>query len=179
MATKSTIYGTTLGRGFATSGTKTTRLPYRAGSGGLQRTRTGQDDYSSLLADFQAREAGALEANKAREAEIRGIYGDIIGQQSGAFREAGLADIEEAKTRAVGAGTQQMISSGLYGTTTAASLPIQAEAQAQRSRLKLEDIIQQRTTEAKLGLAGFSERIETPYPDYNLLLQSMIAKEQR
>jgi len=149
------------------------------GGSGLHRTVGGTDDYSSLLADFHTRETGALEANIAREAEILGIYGDIIGQTGGAFREAGLADIEQAKTTAVGAGTQQLISSGLYGTTTAASIPMQAEAQAQRSRLKLEDIIQQRTTEAKLGLAGFAERIETPFPDYNLLLQSMIAKEQR
>ncbi|MBE3036947.1 MAG: hypothetical protein IMZ70_07715, partial [Candidatus Atribacteria bacterium] len=34
----------------------------------------------------------------------------------------------------------------------------------------------QRTNEAKLGLAGFSERIETPYPDYNTLMQAMIAQ---
>ena len=131
---------------------------------------------SSLYADMQKREAGALAANKAREAEIRGIYGEIIGQGQGAARTAGLAEIEKGKTQAVGAGTQQMISSGLYGTTTAASLPVQAENQASLSRLKLEDMLTQRTTQAKLGLAGFAERIETPYPDYNMLMQAMIAQ---
>jgi len=134
---------------------------------------------SSLYQDFQKREAGALEANKKREAEIRGIYGDIIGQGQGAARTAGLAEIERGKTQAVGAGTQQMISSGLYGTTTAASLPVQAENQASLSRLKLEDMLRERTNTAKLGLAGFSERIETPYPDYGMLMQAMAAQGSR
>jgi len=136
---------------------------------------------ASLYQDFLKRETGAREANIAREKEIRGIYEQEIAQyqEGGAFRQAGLADIERAKTRAVGAGTQQMISSGLYGTTTAASIPVQAEAQAGQARLKLEDILQQRVTEAKKGLAGFVERIETPYPDYSMLMQAMIAQGQR
>lgn len=136
----------------------------------------GQNGSSNLQTQFEKREAGALAANKARETEIRGIYGDIIGQGQGAARTAGLAEIEQAKTRAVGAGTQQMISSGLYGTTTAASIPVQAEQTAGFQRLKLEDMLQQRTNQAKLGLAGFAERIETPYPDYNMLMNAMIAK---
>ena len=132
----------------------------------------------NLYQQYQQRETTAGAANIAREQEIRGIYGGIIGQyeKGGAARTAGLADIEKTKTRAIGAGTQQMISSGLYGTTTAASIPVQAENQASLSRLKLEDILQQRTTQAKLGLAGFVERIENPYPDYNMLMQAMIAQ---
>jgi hypothetical protein len=146
------------------------------GGGGSGR---GGINYSSLYADFQKRETGAREANVARETEIRGIYDEAIGQGQGAFRTAGLADIERSKTRAVGQGTQQLISSGLYGTTTAASIPVQAENQAALSRLKLEDIIQQRTTELKLGKAGFVERIEDPYPDYNQLIQAMAAGASR
>lgn len=147
----------------------------RASSGG------GGINYASLIADFQKREESARAANIKREREIRGIYGQEIAQyeEGGAFKAAGLADIERAKTQAVGAGTQQMISSGLYGTTTAASIPVQAEAQAGQARLKLEDILQQRVTQAKRGLAGFVERIETPYPDYNMLLRASIAQGQR
>ena len=147
---------------------------------GVRKAGGAEGDYASLLAGFQEREAGALASNKAREQEIRGIYGDIIGQyeEGGAFREAGLADIERTKTKAVGAGTQQMISSGLYGTTTAAAIPVQAEAQAGQARLKLEDLLQQRTTQAKLGLGSFVERIEEPYPDYNQLLQASSAQAQ-
>jgi len=134
--------------------------------------------YQSITEDFQRREKQAREANIKREREIRNIYGTIISQYEtgGAFKVAGLADIERTKTRAVGAGTQQMISSGLYGTTTAAAIPVQAEAQAGYARLKLEDILQQRTTEAQRDLAGFAERIETPYPDYQVLMQAMAAQ---
>lgn len=136
---------------------------------------------SSLYAGFQKREEAAREANLAREKEIRGIYGDIIGQYEtgGAAKTAGLAEIEQGKTRAIGAGTQQMISSGMYGTTTAASIPIQAEQTAGLQRLKLEDMLQQRTNQAKLGLAGFAERIETPYPDYSMLMNAYIAQGSR
>ena len=136
-------------------------------------------NYSALYRDFQKREKGALAANVKRETEVRGIYDQLIGQGQGAFRTAGLADIEQSKTRAIGSGTQQMISSGLFGTTTAASIPVQAENQAALSRLKLEDIIQQRTSELKLGKAGFVERIEDPYPDYNMLIQAMAAGASR
>jgi len=145
------------------------------------QAESGRANLAALYQDFLKRETGAREANIAREKEIRGIYGQEIAQyeEGGAFKAAGLADIERAKTRAIGAGTQQMISSGLYGTTTAASIPVQAEQTAGLQRLKLEDILQQRTTEAKRGLAGFVERVETPYPDYNMLMQAMIAQGQR
>ena len=135
-------------------------------------------DYTSLVAGFEEREAGTLASQKARETEIRDLYGGMVSQyeEGGAFREAGLADIERTKTKAVGAGTQQMISSGLYGTTTAAAIPVQAEAQAGQSRLKLEDLLQQRTTQAKLGLGSFIERIQEPYPDYSQLLQASAAQ---
>jgi len=150
-------------------------------SSGSRGGRGGGINLASLYQDFQKREEGARAANIAREKEIRGIYGQEISQyeEGGAFKEAGLADIERTKTRAVGAGTQQMISSGLYGTTTAASIPVQAEAQAGQARLKLEDILQQRVTQAKGKLAGFVERIETPYPDYSMLMNAMIAQGSR
>lgn len=145
---------------------------------GSKTTTTQKSPYVDLVSGFQEREAAARAANIKREQEIRGIYGDIIGQyeEGGAFREAGLADIERTRTRAIGAGTQQMISSGLYGTTTAAAIPVQAEAGARQARLRLEDVLEQRTTEAKKGLASFAERIETPYPDYGLLVQAMMAQ---
>lgn len=142
------------------------------------RSARGGIDYS-LYADTQKREADALAANVGRETEIRGIYDQLISRDQGAFRTAGLADIERSKTRAIGTGTQQLISSGLYGTTTAGAIPVQAEGRAAQSRLRLEDIIQQRQAELKLGKAGFVERIEDPYPDYSLLVQAMAAGASR
>lgn len=153
-------------------------IDYRKPAPRQTRSGGGSSYLDSLYRNFQTRETGAREANVARETEVRGTYDELIGQGQGAFRTAGLADIERGKTQAIGAGTQQMISSGLYGTTTAASIPVQAENQASLSRLKLEDIIQQRQSQLKLGKAGFVERIEDPYPDYGLLVQAMAARAQ-
>lgn len=150
--------------------------PSMSGGGGSFGGGGGRFDYASLLADFEKRETGALADNKARETEIRGTYDELIGQGQGAARTAGLAEIERGKTQAIGAGTQQMISSGLYGTTTAASIPVQAENQAALGRVKLEDMLTQRTNELKLGKAGFVERIEQPYPDLSMLMNAMIAQ---
>jgi hypothetical protein len=139
---------------------------------------TGGFNYSDLIADFQKREEDALAANRAAEAEIRGTYGGIIGQyeEGGAFREAMLDEIELTKGKEVGAATQANISGGLFGSTVQGSAATIAENRASRSRVKLEDMLQTRTNEAKLGLASFVERIDRPYPDYNLLVQAMIAQ---
>lgn len=132
----------------------------------------------TLYKNFTQRETEAKAANLKREQEVRQTYSNLIAQSEtgGAAKVAGLADIERGKTQAIGAGTQQMISSGLYGTTTAASVPVQAENQASYQRLKLEDILQQRTQGLKLGQAEFVERIQNPYPDYSALIQAMIAQ---
>lgn len=147
----------------------------------VNRYNSSGANYGALLRDFQRRETGAREANLAGEREIRGTYDELISRSEGggALRTAGLADIERGKTQAIGAGTQQMISSGLYGTTTAASIPVQAENQASLQRLKLEDLLEQRTSALKLGKAGFIERIERPYPDYSMLMNAMIAAGSR
>ena len=151
-----------------------------AGQLGSPRKPLAKPSYLDFLQQStEKREAGALASNVKRETEIRGTYDQLIGQGQGAFRTAGLADIERGKTQAIGSGMQQMVSSGMFGTTTAASIPVQAENQASLSRLKLEDIIQQRQTELKLGKAGFVERIEDPYPDYNQLIQAMAAQASR
>lgn len=132
----------------------------------------------SLISDMQTREQEALDKNKAREVEIRGIYDSLItkSRTGGAAKVAGLADIEQSKKKAIGGGLQQMVSSGLYGTTVASSIPVQAENQASLSRLKLEDLLEQRTQNLELNKSSFVERIENPYPDYNLLTQAVIAQ---
>jgi len=136
----------------------------------------------SLASQYQKMEKEAKRANVAREKEIRNIYSNILNQISGSessLRAAGLADIERQAGQLVGQETQQMISSGLYGTTTAAAIPRNVATSFTRpSRLKLEDLLASRKREAQLGLAGFVERIETPYPDYNALMQAQIAAMQ-
>jgi hypothetical protein len=131
-----------------------------------------------IYLDTQKREADAIAANKKREAEIRGMYDKLLStyKEGGAMRELGMAEIEKGKTQAIGSGTQQMISSGLYGTTTAASIPVRAEADASMNRLRLEDMLQQRITDLELGKAGFVERINEPMPDMSMLYQAMFAQ---
>ena len=128
-----------------------------------------------IVENFETREKAALAANKARESEIRNIYTSILGQDYNAAREAGMSEIARGERQAVGQGTQQMISSGLYGTTTAATIPMQAGKVATEQRLKLEDVLQQRKTENQKDMANFIERIEQPYPDYGMLMQAMAA----
>jgi len=134
----------------------------------------------SLTEQYKKMEAEAKAKNVAREKEIRGIYTDILNAISGSessLRAAGLADIERQAGQLVGQETQQMISSGLYGTTTAAAIPRNVATSFTRpARLKLEDLLATRKREAQLGLAGFVERIETPYPDYNALMQAQVAQ---
>lgn len=132
------------------------------------------------LYDIYSKMAGeAKAANVKRETEIRDIYADIINSISGSnesLRAAGLKDIESQANKAIGQQTQNLISSGLYGTTTAAAVPTQVATQfTQPARLKLEDFLSSRKREAQLGLAGFIERIENPYPDYSALMQAEIA----
>ena len=122
--------------------------------------------------------SSALEANTKRQAQIEGIFDEIIARYSpgGIFGKSYLQQLEGQKTRDVGAGMQSLISSGLSGTTTTAGLPQKWEAEVGApSRLKLEDLMMERLSGAQTQKAGFLERIEEPYPDMNPLLQASIA----
>lgn len=110
----------------------------------------------------------AKQANEQRYAQAMSIYDEIIKryQPGGTFGKAALGQLEKQKTRDVGRETQQMISSGLYGTTTTAGLPTKWEAEVGApSRLRLEDIMMERLSQAQVGKAGFIERREDVYPD--------------
>lgn len=124
------------------------------------------------MADFMAQisqqYAEAKRANEMRYGQAMSIYDEIIKryQPGGGFGKAALGLLEKQKTRDVGGQTQQMISSGLYGTTTTAGLPSKWEAEVGApSRLRLEDIMMERLSQAQVGKAGFIERREDEYPD--------------
>ena len=134
--------------------------------------------YGGLIGQIGTQQASAKRANLQRYAQMMDIYNKIIArvQPGGTFEKAGLGEIEKAKTKGVGQETQQMISSGMYGTTTAAGIGRGWEADVGApARLRLEDIMEQRLTTAQLGKAGAIERREDVYPDYSSLLQ-MIAR---
>lgn len=110
----------------------------------------------------------ARRANEMRYAQAMSIYDEIIKryQPGGTFGQAALGQLEKQKVRDVGKETQQMISSGLYGTTTTAGLPGKWEAEVGApARLRLEDIMMERLSQAQIGKAGFIERREDVYPD--------------
>jgi len=149
-------------------------------TGGQTRLRVGSrppvPQYGGLISQVGAQQASAKQANIQRRKQIESIYGRMMGmvQPGGAFEKRGLADIERQKTKGVGREMQQMISSGMYGTTTAAGTGRRWEADVGApARLRLEDIMQQRQLGIMGQKAGFLERIEDVYPDYSSLLQML------
>jgi len=142
------------------------------------RGTSNGDGYGDLLKQFEATAEKARLSNLERAEQIKAIHGEIIRryEPGGPFEEKGLAMLKKQKRRDVGAEMQQMISSGLYGTTTAAGAPRRwEEAVGEPGRMRLEDIMMQRLSQAQLGMAGFMERIEEPYPDYGALMQATAA----
>lgn len=140
------------------------------------RTTYHAPSYSGLVGQIGAESAAAKKANITRQKRIEKLYSEMLGmvRPGGAFEKRGLADIERQKTRGIGHEIQQMISGGLYGTTTAAGVGRRWEAEVGApARLRLEDVMQQRQLGVMGQKAGFLERIEDVYPDYSMLLQML------
>lgn len=153
----------------------TRTVPSHSYTTGYQRKQS-RPNYSGLISGFQQQAAGARQANLARQQRIESIYSSMLEryQPGGAFEKGGLAQIESARTKGVGREQQQMISSGLFGTTTAASVGRRWEADVGApARLRLEDIMGQRRTGIQQQKAGFLERIQQPYPDYSALMNAI------
>jgi len=132
--------------------------------------------YAGAISQVSRQQASARQANVKRQKRIEGLF-DMMSKMvspGGAFEKRGLADIEAQKKKGVGQETQQMISSGMYGTTTAAGAGKRWEASVGApARLRLEDIMQQRQLGVMGQKAGFLERIEDVYPDYSSLMQML------
>lgn len=134
----------------------------------------GSTNFDKVVADLQAQQQAANAANAKRMAQMMAIYDEVIQryQPGGTFEAKALGQLEKQKTRDVGKETQQMISSGLYGTTTTAGLGRRwEESVGQPSRLSLEDIQMQRLSQAQLGQAGAIERAEDVGPDYGTIAE--------
>jgi hypothetical protein len=126
-------------------------------------------------------------ANQAafeREQEIRGLLDKVVSAYSpgGAFGAGTEAMLERQREQYLGSATQQLISSGLYGSTMAAGLGKKFEEEVgMPTRAKLEDIRMQAYTEALGQKAGFIERIEEERPSFETiagLTQQAAAKPQ-
>lgn len=136
-------------------------------------------NYDDIFRQTQQREQASIEANQRRLTQATAIYDEIINRYrpGGSFGEGYLSQLETQKVQDVGKETQQMISSGLYGTTTAAGAGQRWEANVGAgARLKLEDLQMERLSTAQIGKAGLIERVENPAPDYGMLFQAMQAQ---
>ena len=133
--------------------------------------------YGGVVAGMGQASERARQSNIARQRRIETMYGEMMKSvgPGEAFEKRGKAEIETARTKGVGQEMQQMISSGMYGTTTAAGIPRRWEAEVGApARLRLEDIMQQRQLGIKQQMAGFLERIQEPYPDYGMLMSAIM-----
>jgi len=124
--------------------------------------------------DFRTKSLGQLAAeaeqeartrNKAREDEIRNIYGEMLSLYSpgGAMEKAGMQQIQRAKVGATTGTMQRDISRGLYGIR-----PYEAEWEATTgvgARMTLEDMLTRGRAAIMGQQASFIERIEDQYPD--------------
>lgn len=153
-----------------------TRTISRPGSSVRQSSFAGgglnTDAFDKLMSQFSAKEKEARASNLKRYEQAMSIYDKIIArfQPGGAFEQRGLGEIARQKTKGVGQETQQLISSGLYGTTTMGGVGRRWESEVGApARMTLEDLMQQRVGGAEQAKAGFIERREDPYPDYSML----------
>ena len=130
--------------------------------------------YQEIIANFQAKQDAANLANQKRYEEALALYGDIVEQYKpgGAFGSGFEAQLERQKTKTVAGQTQQLVSSGLYGTSVTAGLGQKFEEEVgMPARLKLEDIRMGRYAEAVGQKAGLIERREDVGPDYGMIAQ--------
>lgn len=130
--------------------------------------------FEQLLQEFSSQAEAASAANLQRYSQAMAIYDEIVSRYSpgGSFQKRSLEQLEKQKGRTVGKQRQQLVSSGLYGTTTTAGLEKKWESEVgEPSRLRLEDVMMERLSQAQLGKAGFIERREDTYPDYGMMAQ--------
>jgi len=127
-----------------------------------------------IISRFTEQQEAARLSNEQRYAQALAIYDKIISQYQpeGGYLKGALAELEREKGRAVASQTQDLVSSGLFGTSTRAGLGQKWEAEVgQPARLKLEDIRMGRLAQALGAKAGAIERREDVGPDYATVAQ--------
>ena len=129
---------------------------------------------SDLIKSFQEQQERARQENLKRYGEGLKLYDEIIKryQPGGEFGKGALSQYERGRVRSLATAAQNLISSGLYGTTTTAGLGKKYEEEVGTPfRLQLEDLRMGRLSEAETGKAGFIERREDIGPDPALIAQ--------
>jgi len=143
-------------------------------------TPKGYGALDSLIKRWEQSAAEARASNIQRYEQLLGLAEKGIArfQPGGAFETRGLARIEAEKKRGVGTELQRLIGAGLFGTEVGAGVERGWEADVgARARGTLEDIMQQRVTEAERYKGGIIERREDVYPDYGMMAQLIKAMQ--
>lgn len=126
----------------------------------------------SLIADFQAKGDLANAANERRYTEGLDIYKNIASAYApgGTFGRGQLEQYQRRKTKDIASQRQQLISSGLSGTTISAGLEQGYESEVGTPfRLQLADLQTQRFAAAQQAQAGFIERRTDQAPSPELM----------
>jgi len=116
-----------------------------------------------LIGKFTEQQEAARLSNEQRYAQALEIYDKIISQYQpeGGYLKGAEAELERVKGRTVASETQDLVSSGLFGTSTRAGLGQKWEAEVgMPARLKLEDIRMGRLAQA---LGGKATAIQARY----------------
>ena len=132
----------------------------------------------SILGAFQAAQQSANIANLQRYKQGIGIYDEIIKNwgKGGGFVKGAEATLARTKKKDIAGGMQNLVSSGLAGTTMAAGIGKKWEEEVGApSRLSIADIAGQRLAQAMEGKAGFIERRQDTGPDPGMVSSLMQA----
>jgi len=127
-----------------------------------------------LIGKFTEQQEAARLSNEQRYAQALEIYDKIISQYQpeGGYLKGAEAELERVKGRTVASETQDLVSSGLFGTSTRAGLGQRWEAEVgMPARLKLEDIRMERLAQALGGKASAIQAREDIGPDYATVAQ--------
>ena len=114
----------------------------------------------------------AEQATKKRENEIRSLFDEIISmyKPGGSYGAGTEAMLGREKQKYLGSAMQNLISSGMYGSTMTAAMPKKFEEEVgMPTRAKLEDLRYDRLASALGQKASFVERIEDQTPSYELM----------
>jgi len=127
-----------------------------------------------IIGKFTEQQEAARLSNEQRYAQALAIYDKIISQYQpgGEYLKGAEAELEREKGRTVAAETQDLISSGLFGTSITAGLGQKWEAEVgMPARLKLEDVRMGRLAQALGGKATAIQAREDIGPDYATVAQ--------
>lgn len=144
-------------------------MPVTPETGGTETTTPTVGD---LVGTIQEQADVARAANEERYAQGLGIHEELVSDlgAGGTMETAALQQYERQKQLDMATQTQQMVSSGLYGTTMPGTLAATYEEQVGVPyKTQLAETMAGRRAEAMRGQAGFIERREDTPPSPELM----------